>query len=118
MERMNDNDTDVLMTRDTTGYQATPRRAGSGMDRVKGTLADKLKEAAGAIKQRSGGQGATDSYAGKASTWLDSAADYVQQFDPQRARQDLEKSVRSNPGRSLLIAGAAGLLLGAIFRRR
>ena len=118
MEKINDIDTDVLTTRDTTNYGSTPRATGTGVDKIKSTLADKLKDAAGAIKQRAGEQGAVGNYAGKAGTWLDSAADYVQHFDPQQAKQGLEKSVRSNPGRSLLIAGAAGLLLGAIFRRR
>jgi ElaB/YqjD/DUF883 family membrane-anchored ribosome-binding protein len=118
MERKNDTDTDLLVTRDTTSYESSREATGSGMDRIKETLADKLKDAAGAIKQRAGSEGTAGNYAGKAGNWLDSAADYVQHFDPKRARQDLEKSVRSNPGRSLLIAGAAGLLLGAIFRRR
>ena len=50
--------------------------------------------------------------------WLERSADYVQDAEPQKLRADFEEQVRKNPAKSLLIAGAAGLVLGALFRRR
>ncbi len=50
--------------------------------------------------------------------WLEKSADYLQQAEPEKMRADFENQVRSNPAKSLLIAGAAGLVLGIIFRRR
>ena len=53
----------------------------------------------------------------QAAGWLDDAAEYVREVDPQKVKSDIQLQVRSNPGRSLLIAGAAGLLLGILLRR-
>jgi ElaB/YqjD/DUF883 family membrane-anchored ribosome-binding protein len=39
-------------------------------------------------------------------------------MDPQKIKTDIQDQMRRNPGRSLLIAGAAGLILGALLRRR
>lgn len=93
----------------------------SSLDAIKDTVADKLHAVAGAIHQKTGpGQNqenAVAGYAGQAAGWLDDAAEYVRKVEPQKVKSDLKNHVRSNPGRSLLVAGAAGLLLGLIFRR-
>ncbi|MBS1812346.1 MAG: hypothetical protein JST84_29545 [Acidobacteria bacterium] len=52
------------------------------------------------------------------ANWLEKSADYVQQLEPEKMRADIESQVRRNPTKSLLIAGAVGLVLGAVFRRR
>lgn len=93
-------------------------RPGS-LDAIKEAVADKLHAVAGAIQQKAGQsrQDPVAGYAGQAAGWIDDAADYVREVDPQRVKSDLQKQVRSNPGRSLLIAGAAGLLLGILLRR-
>lgn len=99
-------------------------RRGSTFDQVKSTVADKLHSAARAIQQKVGRDDSPDAnsnFAGfgqKAANWLDQSADYVGEMEPQRVRRDLENQVRQNPGRSLLIAGAVGLLLGGLLRRR
>jgi ElaB/YqjD/DUF883 family membrane-anchored ribosome-binding protein len=36
----------------------------------------------------------------------------------EQVKADLQQEIRRNPGRSLLIAGAFGLLLGSLLRRR
>ena len=54
----------------------------------------------------------------QAASWMEKSADYVQEFDPQKMRADVANQVQRNPAKSLLMAGAAGLVLGAIFRRR
>ena len=89
----------------------------SKLDNIKSTVADKLQSAAGAIKQRAEGQSAVSGVADKASTMLNDAASYVRDVDPQQIKTDIQDEVKRNPGRALLIAGAAGLLLGVLFRR-
>jgi ElaB/YqjD/DUF883 family membrane-anchored ribosome-binding protein len=39
-------------------------------------------------------------------------------MEPKKIKADITEQVRRNPGKSLLVAGAVGLILGAIFRRR
>jgi len=57
-------------------------------------------------------------YGKQASEWLDHSAEYVRQFDYKQANAGLREYVGQSPGRSLLIAGAVGLVIGAILRRR
>lgn len=104
---------------DNWGNSAGEKR-GSGLDNVRSTLADKLRAAAETMRQKTATSdaGETSGLGGQASDWLDRSAKYVDEFDPQQLKEDLSTEVRRNPGRSLLIAGAAGLILGAILRRR
>ena len=103
-------------------YELGP--AGSGpaenptLDNIKGKVADGLKSAAESLKQKGPQDGAMSDYVSQASGWLDNAADYVEDLDVAQVKSDIQRKVRSNPGRALLIAGAAGLVLGALFRRR
>lgn len=92
---------------------------GSTLETIKETVADKLHAAASTIQQKAGQnqENAVAGYAGQAAGWLDNAAEYVREVDPQQVKSDIQHQVRSNPGRSLLIAGAAGLLLGILLRR-
>ncbi|HET9529751.1 MAG TPA: hypothetical protein VFQ92_05325 [Blastocatellia bacterium] len=97
-------------------------RSGSTFDNVKSTVADKLHSAASTLRQKIDRAENPDNvlggYGNQASEWLDSSASYVRDMDPQKIKTDIQDQVRRNPGRSLLIAGAAGLILGAILRRR
>ena len=52
------------------------------------------------------------------SSYLHNAASYVEETNPQRIKAGIENEVRRNPGRSLLLVGAAGLVLGSLLRRR
>jgi CHASE3 domain sensor protein len=116
MERITD--TEPLTSEKTTNLETTNRANRSTLDNVKNTIAEKLHGAAGTLKQRAGQQqGAMSGYADKAATFLDDAAGYVREVDPQQLKTDVQEQVRRNPGRALLIAGAAGLLLGVLFRR-
>jgi len=98
--------------------QSRARNSGSKIDQIKTTVADKLAGAADALRQKSGQNSARAGYANQASDWLNSAADYVRDIEPAQIKSDLQQQVHSNPGRSLLIAGAAGLALGILLRRR
>ncbi|HKP11676.1 MAG TPA: hypothetical protein VJZ91_06180, partial [Blastocatellia bacterium] len=66
---------------------------------------------------KSGQNTTVSQYAGQASGWLNNAADYVRDIEPEQVKTDIQKQVRSNPGRSLLIAVGAGLALGILLRR-
>jgi ElaB/YqjD/DUF883 family membrane-anchored ribosome-binding protein len=54
----------------------------------------------------------------QAAEWLDQSADYVRHFEYERVDADFRDSVKKSPGRSLLIAGGIGLIIGAILQRR
>jgi len=89
-------------------------------DSLNTSIADGLRAAAGALTSR-GEAGSTEGLASvgnRAAELLNKSADYVDELDLQRVKESVVSQVRRNPGRSLLIAGAAGLFLGALFRRR
>ncbi|MFY9553914.1 MAG: hypothetical protein WAV20_22545 [Blastocatellia bacterium] len=111
------NSTDSLTSREPSNLGSSG--GGSTLDTIKETVADKLQAAAGVIQDRAGQNQSSPAagYANKAAGWLGDTADYVRQVDPQQVKSDIQNQVRRNPGRSLLIAGAAGLLLGALLRR-
>ena len=116
---METNNTDTLTpVQNTSRYGSTPRGGNSTLDNIKTTVADKLKSAAQTLSEKSGQNTTVSQYAGQASGWLNNAADYVRDIEPDQVKTDIQKQVRTNPGRSLLIAGIAGLVLGTIFRRR
>ena len=104
----------------TTSSDSTLRRD-SGLNQIKKTIAEKLKTAADVVRQKTTQPertGALAAYGTQASRWLDSSADYVRELDIEQVKTDVQKQIRHNPGRSLLIAGAVGLALGTFFRRR
>lgn len=102
---------------------------------LKATLADKLE--AGAEKLRAKQTG-TDSYAGatgsgstaitadngqlgqlsdKLATGMQGTADFLRNTDLDQMKSGIEKQVKENPGRSLLVAAGIGYLLGKAFRK-
>jgi ElaB/YqjD/DUF883 family membrane-anchored ribosome-binding protein len=93
----------------------------SGLD-LKETVADKLKAAARSLRTKAQQFGSdrpnTVKYGQQAADWLEDTSNYVRQFDGKRFKEDIEDNVRKNPGRTLLIAGAVGLVLGTLIRRR
>src|ERR1039458_1894321 len=109
---------------DKTGETATEFQGSdksTGLGNVKTIIADKLHEAAEALDKKASDKDAHSDmaqYGKQASEWLDQSAEYVRQFDYKQADASVRNYVRHNPGRSLLIAGAIGLVIGAIWRRR
>lgn len=104
----------------STSGRALDQQSTAGFEQMRHTVADKLRSAAAAVSAKVGTQTHTDSqsFQEQAADWLVRSADYVDEFDPQRAKEDLSQTVRRHPGRSLLIAGAVGLVFGALMRRR
>jgi len=94
-------------------------RDSSTFDGVKQRVADSLHSAAETIQSKAAqNQPSTlSNYANNAAEWLDDTSSYIRNADSQRIKSDIQTQVRRNPGRSLLIAGAAGLLLGVLIRR-
>ena len=93
----------------------------TGLENVKNIIADQLHNVAEALGEKAADQGAQcgmAQYEKQASEWLDRSAGYVRQFDYEQADARVREYVRQRPGRSLLIAGAVGLIIGAILRRR
>ncbi|MFN2565713.1 MAG: hypothetical protein ABR499_12010 [Gemmatimonadaceae bacterium] len=102
---------------------------------VKNTLADALEAGAERLRSRGGQQqlaGTTGSVEGSTSIdgggrvaeignrvagGLQTSADWLREADLDGLRQGVERQVRENPGRTLLIAVGLGYLLGKAFRR-
>jgi ElaB/YqjD/DUF883 family membrane-anchored ribosome-binding protein len=100
-------------------FQGSDKSA--GFENVKNIIADKLHNAAEALGEKASDhevQCGIAHYGKHASEWLDHSAEYVRQFDYEQADAKIREYVRQCPGRSLLIAGAVGLIIGAILRRR
>ena len=111
-------------------------RAKEKAGEVKATLADKLEAGAQRLQQRAGrpeavagvtADGSTTALATqqdamakaseKVAGGMRSTADWLRNNDLETMRDGIEKEVRTNPGRSLLVAAVAGYLLGKAFRR-
>jgi ElaB/YqjD/DUF883 family membrane-anchored ribosome-binding protein len=91
---------------------------GSTFDKAKEGVAERLESAAETLKESA--DEAYDEAAGysrKAADWFERSAQQVRDFDFDQIRADFEDQVRRSPGRALLVAGAAGLVLGALLRR-
>jgi len=93
----------------------------SGFENIKNSIADSLHNVAGTLDKKSAAQEAPSDmarYGKQASEWLDQSAEYVRQFDYEQTDAKVREYIRQSPGRSLLIAGGVGLLIGTILRRR
>jgi hypothetical protein len=101
---------------------------------AKNSLADALEAGAERLRNRGGGQqlagstGYGDTSVGtdggsvadlgqRVAGGLQTSADWLREADIDGLRQGVERQVRDNPGRTLLIAVGLGYLLGKAFRR-
>lgn len=90
-------------------------------DELKKILADRIHKVAEALREKAAGQDAHSGaahYRNEASEWLEQSAEYVRQFDYRQADARFREYVKQSPERSLLIAGAVGLVIGTVWRRR
>lgn len=97
------------------------RGKSSGFDEVKSIMADRIHKVAEALGEKAAERDARSGvaqYGKEASEWLDQSAEYVRQFDYKQADARVREYVSQSPERSLLIAGAVGLIIGALWRRR
>ena len=106
---------------ENTAPESVGSGTSTGIERVKTLLADKLQSAAKGLGENGAGQNretGTANYRKQASEWLDHSAEYVRKFDYKEADAGIREYVKQSPGRSLFIAGAVGLIVGALLRRR
>jgi ElaB/YqjD/DUF883 family membrane-anchored ribosome-binding protein len=95
------------------------RRA--SFDRIKARIAGKLHQAAETLYGKAVGNQTpreAANFGSQASAWLHNSADYIERMEPKKIKDDITEQVRRNPGKSLLVASAVGLIVGAIFRRK
>ena len=115
---------DTTWRDDQTGETATGRQSSDNScacGNIITVIADKMHKVTAAVGERAASQDAQPAmaqYGKQAAELLDESAEYIQQLDYEQADAKVRKYVRQNPGLSLLLAGATGLIIGAIFRRR
>ena len=94
---------------------------------LKATLADKLETSASRIRQRSSDTAKIDDAiattkervadAGdRVASGMEKSAEWLRDANMTSFKHGLERQVKENPGRTLLIAGAIGYLLGRAFK--
>jgi hypothetical protein len=107
---------------DKTGETAAESQGSgksTGFESAKNTIADKLHGFAEALGKKTADTQSGIVHTGKrASELLDRSAEYVRQFDYHQTDTRVREYVKQSPGSSLLIAGAVGLIIGAILKRR
>jgi ElaB/YqjD/DUF883 family membrane-anchored ribosome-binding protein len=104
-----------------TGPESKNSDKSTGFGNVKTIIADKIQKAADALGEKATNPDAhygMAQYGKQASEWLDQSAEYFRQFDYVQAEASVREYVGKRPGRSLLIAGGVGLIIGAVLRRR
>ena len=92
--------------------------SGNSYKSLRETIAEKLERAAGSLGRQTEQGSELGPYGQQASKWLHQSADYVRNFDLERADRQLRNQIRTYPGRSMLIGLAAGFLVGMLIRRR
>jgi ElaB/YqjD/DUF883 family membrane-anchored ribosome-binding protein len=106
---------------DKTAAEFQSSGTSTGFDNVKNIIADKLHSVAAGFAENGAdpdGESGIAKYGKQVSEWLDDSAEYVREFDCNEADSNIREFVRESPGRSLFIAGAVGLIIGALLRRR
>ena len=111
-------------------YDKADETAASVRDRavqMKTQLADKLETGAGRLRQRATNTKKLDNAisttkqrvvetSDRVAAGMERSADWLRNANVTSFQQGLERQVRDNPGRTLLIAGAIGYLLGRAFK--
>ena len=111
-------------------YDKVDETSASVRDRalqMKTQLADKLETGAGRLRQRATNMEKIDNAiattkqrvaqtSDRVAAGMERSADWLRNANVTSFQQGLERQVRENPGRTLLIAGAIGYLLGRAFK--
>ena len=113
--------TDSKTTEPAVRVQDTEKPKCNCLDKAKTVIADKLHHVAAAINEKTADrdpQSDMARYGKQASEWLDQSAECVREFNYEDADARVRDYVRQGPGRSIAIAAAVGIVIGAILRRR
>lgn len=116
---MGENNSTDEITEEADAESQGPGRP-TGFENIKNMIADKLHRIAEAIDENAPDSDAQSGMAQErqVSGWLDQSVEYIRQFDYEQANAKVREYIGQNPGRCLMIAGGAGLIIGAILRRR
>ncbi len=110
------------MTAETWSTETyAPREKETAGGSFRNLIVDRLHQLAQTISRKSAAtepDSEVAHYGQQASEMLEESADYLKQLDLRQVEASARNYVKRNPGRSLLIAGAAGLVIGTILRRR
>lgn len=98
----------------TAAVSSMGRTAATKIDKGLDATAHGLEQAASALND---GADRVAGLANDAAGKLNSTAGFVREHDVKSMRANLRAIVRTNPGRSLLIAAGIGFLVGRAFRR-
>jgi ElaB/YqjD/DUF883 family membrane-anchored ribosome-binding protein len=107
--------------------EGTAGSLGERAVQLKAQLADKLESGAGKLRERSTDTAKIDDAIATAKTQvadasdrvasgMEKSAEWLRDANMSSLKQGLERQVKENPGRTLLIAGAIGYLLGRAFK--
>ena len=107
--------------------EETPASVRDRAVQMKTQLADKLETGAGRLRQRATNTKKIDNAiattkqrvvetSDRVATGMERSADWLRSANVSAFQEGLERQVRDNPGRTLLIAGAIGYLLGRAFK--
>ena len=89
-------------------------------EELKQSVADRLCRAASTLEKTAADHEKNSDLADveqHLAQWLNQSAEYIRQFDYAREKTNVSSHIADNPGRSLMIAGAAGLVLGILLRK-
>lgn len=89
----------------------------SSFENVKHSIADKLQSVAKDMKNGEMSQ-MMGEYGPQVSDVLNKSAEYIDNFDYREVNDKVQTYVKEKPGPALLMAGAVGLVIGALLRRR
>ena len=78
--------------------------------------ADALEGAAGRLEGAASGEGSTSQVADRTAEGMHAAAGYLQDHDTSEVLNDVEQFVKTHPMQSVLVAVAAGLVIGRALR--
>jgi len=109
--------------------EGTAGSLGERAVQLKAQLADKLESGAEKLRERSTDTAKIDDAIATAKTQvadasdrvasgMEKSAEWLRDANMSSIKQGLERQVKENPGRTLLIAGAIGYLLGRAFKGR
>jgi len=116
-----DNNNRVFEKTEESDAEFQESEKSTGFEKFRTTVVSKLHTAADVLGAKAADQdpeSRTAQVENYASEWLDKSAECIQNFDIKQTDSKVREYVRKKPGRSLLMAGAVGLVIGTFLRRR
>lgn len=107
-------------TQGTGTVESAARSAQEFVENSRTAAADRLKQAAEAVRDRAPdlpGGDRVHQFAQTTADTLSTTADYIRTHDVHRVVEDVEAVVKRNPGPALLVAAAFGFLVGRALSR-